>query len=235
LSLGLVYFITTNYQSNTNIQITNKPSNQAPKHPSTQFPLPVLIFLIIIFLPWAIYKFNIEPFKQSKLGIRAIHASQVDLKSGLYWFEKSLAKPCFTNAEIRLQLAKIIAEEYNKRTTDFETVQKGTEFAIAELRKNTVEHPLDVRYWLYLGQLYNVATIYNQSYYDKAEEAINKGFELSPKRQQLYFELAKVKLGQNNSDEALEIVQKAVDLEPQVQEAIDYKKKIEEYIEKNKL
>jgi len=230
LSLGLVYFITsTNYELSTNIRKSTINNQQLTIN---EFPLPILIFLIIIFFPWAIYKFNIEPFSQSKLGIRGVQTSQVNFKSGLYWFRKALAKPCFTNAEIRSQLAKAIAAEYDKHSPDFETVQGGTEFALSELRKNVVEHPLDARYWLYLGQLYNIAGIYNHDYFNKAEEAINKGFELSPKRQQLYFELAKVKLGQNNSAEALEIVQKAIDLDPQAQEAIDCKKKVEEYIRK---
>ena len=227
-SLGLVYFITkgdTNYELHAND--TNKEKLEIRNlklEINKRFPLPVLIFLVVIFLPWAMYKFNIEPFQQSRLGIRAIHTSKVDLKSGLYWYQKALAKPVFTNPEIRTYLAKTIAEEYQKigpktSETDLNVLAQGTEMAIAEYKKSVREHPLDARHWLYLGQLYNLGARYNKEYIQEAGKVLHKALELSPQRQQIYFELARVHVYLKEYDQAIELLKQAVILDPQVKES----------------
>jgi len=229
--LGLVYFIT---QSDSNTRMRQNDPNKEKFKTSRKIPLPILIFLIAVFLPWAIYKFNIEPFQQSRLGVRALHTSEVDLRSGLYWYEKALAKPAFTNQEIRVYLAQTIAEEYQKiaNETDFNLLRQGTEMAIAEYQKSVQEHPLDARQWLYLGQLYNLAVHYNRDYIKEAQQALEKALELSPRRQQIYFELAKTYLYQEDYVRAIDILQKAVMLDDQVEKSRQNLKNVLEVIEK---
>ncbi|MBU4369199.1 O-antigen ligase family protein [Patescibacteria group bacterium] len=223
-SLALVYFVT---QCDTNILMhannTNEKQSTINNQQSTisRFPLPVLILLIIIFLPWAMYKFNIEPFQQSRLGIKAIHTSNVDLKSGLYWYEQALTKPCFTNPEVRVYLAKTVSEQYskiNEETTllELNLIAEATEMAIAEYKKSVQEHPLNARHWLYLGQLYSLGVGYEKEYIQKADEALHKALELSPKRQQVYFELARVQLFLQEYEKAIELLKQAVILDPEV-------------------
>ena len=213
-SLALVYFLTKEKIEEQNIQQQVKDS---------KFPLPVLILLILIFLPWAMYKFNIEPFQQSRLGVRAIHASKIDLKSGLHWYEQALTKPCFTNPEVRTYLAQTIAEQYskiNEETTlaELNLIGEATEMAIAEYRKSVQEHPLNARHWLYLGQLYGLGVGYDKEYIQKADEVLHKALELSPKRQQVYFELARVQLFLQEYEKAVELLKQAVLLDPEVRE-----------------
>jgi len=212
-SLGLCYFVTQNERSDLQREV-------GPREGS-RFPLPVLILLILIFLPWAMYKFNIEPFQQSRLGIKAVHASKVDLKSGLHWYEQALSKPCFTNPEVRVYLAKTVSEQYSKiseETTSLELnlIAEATEMAIAEYKKSVQEHPLSARHWLYLGQLYSLGVGYEKEYIQKADEALHKALELSPKRQQVYFELARVQLFLQEYEKAIELLKQAVILDPEV-------------------
>ena len=218
-SLALVYFLTKDLFKRVQPEIEVKPGQVSKDEKN--FPLPVLILLILIFLPWAMYKFNIEPFQQSKLGITAIHTSEVDLKSGLHWYEQALSKPCFTNPEVRVYLAKIVAEQYSKideETTiaELNIIGQATEMAIKEYKKSVQEHPLNVRHWLYLGQLYNLGVGYEKEYIQKADEALHKALELSPKRQQVYFELARVQLFLREYEKAIEILKQAVLLDPEV-------------------
>jgi len=167
------------------------------------------------------YKFNIEPFQQSRLGVMAVHASKIDLKLGLDWYKQALAKPCFTNPEVRVYLAQAVAEQYSKIDEDvtlaeLNLIGEATEMAITEYKKSVQEHPLNARHWLYLGQLYGLGVGYEKEYIQKADEALNKALELSPKRQQVYFELARVQLFLQEYEKAVELLKQAVILDPEV-------------------
>ncbi len=217
-SLALVYFLTKD--SFKQVQ----PDQQVDHSKKSNFPLPVFILLILIFLPWAMYKFNIEPFQQSRLGVRAIQASKLDLKSSLYLYEQALAKPCFTNPEVRVYLAQAAAEQYPKISSetsqeDLSLITEATEMAIAEYKKSVQEHPLNARHWLYLGQLYNLGINYNAEYIEDAKETLKRALELSPKRQQIYYELGRVYFYEKNYELAINILKQAIVLDPQVKDA----------------
>ncbi len=210
-SLSLVYFLTS-------VQPT---STQVGLHRESKFPLPVLIFLIVLFIPFAMYKFNIEPWQQSQFGVRAVHTTKVDLRSGLRWYGQSLDKPCFTNIEVRTQLAKQINDEYkkvNKDTSDIDLkiLAQATELTINEFKKSVIEHPQDVRQLLYLGQLYNLASGYNREYVDDAKDILLQAKELSPQRQQVHYALGRAYLEAQEYEKAVEIFKEAYILEPKV-------------------
>ncbi|MCX6741277.1 MAG: O-antigen ligase family protein, partial [Candidatus Parcubacteria bacterium] len=99
--LGVVYFVTTNYESTTNIQITNK--NEKPTTKS-RIPLPLLVFVLIILLVIIIYQLNLKPFVQSKNAVMAFKVAPQDLAQGLWWYQRALTSATFVNPEIRLKL-----------------------------------------------------------------------------------------------------------------------------------
>ncbi len=197
-SLGLVYFMTT-----------NQGEEEKREEKRVSFPI-VLIFLIIIFLPLSIYKFNIKPLKQSKLAHKAASVSRTDLRTGLSFYEKALEKPCFTNPGIRLQLIKSVTRADSERKTDSKVLKDGFEMAISEMKKSVEEHPLDVRYYLYLGQLYNTASSFDKNYLIKSEEILKKAQKLSPKRQEVFYELGWANFLQGKSEEAVGIFKEAL-------------------------
>ncbi len=213
-SLSLVHFLTSS-QVQPLAQV--RPRQKANGH----FPLPVLIFLILLFVPFAMYKFNIEPWEQSQFGVRAVHATKIDLKSGLHWYGKSLDRPCFTNVEVRTQLAKQINDEYKKINADtpdidLQILSQATELTINEFKKSVIDHPKDVRHLLYLGQLYNLATGYNKEYIDNAKDVLLRAKGLSPKRQQVLYALGRAYLEAEEYEKAVEIFKEAYTLEPKV-------------------
>ena len=202
-SLGLFYRETSDESDTNKVQIKQVKID-------SKFPLPVLLILLFIFIPWGLYEFNFKPLEKSKEGIRGIITSLYDLKGGLSWYKESLSEPCFTNPEVRLQLVKTIFVVEDRGGEDEETIKKAVEFAIEESKKNVSEHPLDVRYWLFLGQIYNANADLDSRYLIEAEKALEQGIKTSLKRQDVYFELGKTKMMLEKDQEAIELYQKAL-------------------------
>lgn len=232
-SLALVYFVTQRDaslepedvdQNKIRSDFIENPrqgrdNSQSVIYNSSKLPLPVLIFLVTVFLFVFVYKFNFEPFRQSQWAVRAVSLSKTELNKGLALYQKALSKPVFTNPEVRLQLARTIGEQQNNIKSNDQSFKAGLDFAISELKKNTVEHPLDARYWLYLGQLYNIGARYSEEYYRGAEGSLQQAMKLSSTRQQIYFELGKTKIFQHKYEEGLDLMKQAVALDPTIIES----------------
>ncbi|MCF7906890.1 O-antigen ligase family protein [Patescibacteria group bacterium] len=183
------------------------------------FPLPLLIFLILLIIPWLMFKVNLEPWQKSKLGIRGVHFNSLDFPAGMKWYGQALEGSSFVDDEIRLQLAKQISEkhaEVDQETTDadLQVLAQATELTILEFEESIQAHPQDVRYFLFLGQLYNLASVYRPEYLEKAQKILEKAQELSPRRQQIYFALGRTHLSLGNYQKAQELFQEAYLLEP---------------------
>ena len=206
VGLGLVYFFTK--------QPVSQISTPAPKY----FPLPLLIFLIIICLPWIMYEYNIKPFYQSKLAMKGNNATKIiNLKAGLPWYEKSLQEQSFVNPEIATQMSMKIAVEYKDlEKADLPTLKQATELAIREYEQSVMQHPFNARLWLYLGQLYGLGSNYNRNYIDKAEECLIKAKNLSPRRQQVYFELSRIYGYRNEYSQAVDFLKQAMELDTSI-------------------
>lgn len=183
------------------------------------FPLPVLIFLILLIVPGLMFRINLEPWQKSKLGVRAIHLNNSNFPAGMKWYGQALEGSSFVDDEIRLQLARQISKKYaeiNPETADAElqALAQATELTILEFKKSIQAHPQDVRYFLFLGQLYNLASIYRPEYLEEAKKTLEKAQELSPQRQQVYFALGSTHLRLANYQKAQELFQEAYLLEP---------------------
>ncbi|OQB44443.1 MAG: O-Antigen ligase [Parcubacteria group bacterium ADurb.Bin159] len=205
-NLALFSFYSQKQYSSKNLVKENKKN---------KFPLPIFIFLIILFLSFSLWSFNFSPFNQSKLGAQANQASKVDFSQSIYLFNKSLEKSTFTAPEIRALLAKTISDNKPPKVST-DTYNIGLELAISQMEKNVKEHPLDAHYWLYLGQLYGLSSDQNNKNLDLAEEALKKAFSLSPKRQEIYYELSNIYLLKREPAKALEWARQAVILDGNV-------------------
>jgi len=91
------------------------------------------------------------------------------------------------------------------------------EFVVCELKKTIQESPLDLYSYYYLGKIYN--NTYSEVGFDKlneAEQVLTKAVNLFPTNQYCYWVLAYTKMHQDKYDEALDIAEKALALEPRV-------------------
>jgi len=225
-SLGLVYFVVRKDKKK------DKVKNIKKQKENNSFPFPVFIVLAILFLIISIYNFNLQPFKSSRLGVMAVNASKKDLKLGFNYFKKSLNYSNFTNLEIRRELAKIVTKEYTKKDLNPHVLGPMTEFTISEYKKSIKTYPKDARVYLYFGKIYNLASRYNKDYIKEAKEVLEKGLEFSPKRQQIYFELANSYIIEGDYKKGLEIYKQAVELEPNAKRAQATFKKLIKAVQK---
>jgi len=185
-------------------------------------------------------KVNFEPWQKSKFAVRGVHLNKVSFPDGMKWYGQSLENSWFGEDEVRLQLAKQIAEKYKEidsEITDAElqTLGQATELTLQEFRESVRNSPQSVRYYLFLGQLYNLASVYNEEYSEEARKILEKAQKLSPQRQQIYFALGRAHLSLGNYQKALEVFQKAYLLEPQVGLARNNLKKLLKIFKENEI
>ncbi len=121
----------------------------------------------------------------------------------------------------------IVAREYASALAD--AYFQGLNVSLELLRKNISrmeevanKHPQDAMNWNMLANIYDQTYDTDTGYLDKAEQASAKALELSPQRQEFYFVLAKTKTLQRNYTDAIAIMKKAVDLNPNVPDSHFY-------------
>lgn len=173
------------------------------------FATPAIVLLCL----FAIYYVNIRPMSASKNLIRALSPQEAGPEKNLEYFKKALSYDTFADQHIREQLSTMaihyIGGEYDQKLkTDFYTTAR------TELEKWTAENPLDARAQLYAGSFF--ARI---GQYDEAEKYLTKAAELSPSKQTILFELASNYINQQKTAEALQVLERAYELEPAFEEA----------------
>lgn len=95
--------------------------------------------------------------------------------------------------------------------------------AIEEMEKVAKEHPLDAYNHYALVDMYNqISDIDPQRFLAGAEREAKIALELSPDRQEVYFSLAKTKAIKKDYASAIEVLKKALDLDPKVADAHFY-------------
>lgn len=116
--------------------------------------------------------------------------------------------------------ADLIIPEYVKQGK-VEEGKRLLALAFDELQKNRALHPLDIRVQLQQAQLAQNGSVLFQNIelVFRAEEALLDALQKSPKRQQVQFTLAGTKLQLRKFDEAVALMQEAVNNDPKIPES----------------
>ena len=93
-------------------------------------------------------------------------------------------------------------------------VVKELNFLTKELEKTREQSPLDFRAILRLAHLYNIFSLIEPEKLSLAEQFGKEIIELSPDNQQGYWALAQTRIYQKDFVSALELSDKAIELEP---------------------
>ncbi len=197
-------------------------SGPAEGRTSVKFSLAgVVVFVLLVAVAWGGYFLHFKPISESKALIRALQLQQVgsdplEVKAA---FEKALAYGTFGDTEVREQLGNMARSIAANPTFTPAKRKEFLDFAISELRKE-VEHPAkDVKHALFLGVLLSRGGQFGVSYLQEAERVLQEAIRLSPTKQVVYFELAQLYLNTGNAERAIELLQKAWDLDRSYQEA----------------
>ncbi len=164
-----------------------------------------------------IYFWNIRPIAQSQGIINSLMATtdaQDPVGATLKSFQDTLSYNTFGNSEVLEQLGRVSSLLVNQSNISPQSKAQFIAFAVAELEKSLAKFPNDIRGHLFAGDVYQGAQSLNAGYFFKAREHFKRAVELGPNKQQVLFSLANNYLYTQEYDKAMELAQKAVDVEP---------------------
>lgn len=167
---------------------------------------------------FTIYFVNAVPLLQAKGIIASLTATtdRIDpVGATLKSFRKTLDYDTFGNAETLEQLARIAKALVDQKDASAELKLRFAQSALLELEKYLEKSPDDIRLHLFVADIYqSLASSQGTPFLMKARERYKAALDLSPAKQQIYFVLANNYLGSNEIEKALELLEKAIELEP---------------------
>lgn len=184
LSLSFIYFLIEGGKEKEEIK---KANNKRPYF--------FIIALLIILTLFTVYFGNIKPAQSSKYLVKGLSSP----------FDESIVN--FQKAIYTSPIGRIEgAEQFSRKMSDFsfqsgidkEVLKKGFGLAEEEMKKAIEQNPLDFRFYLVLGKQYNNLFHFSgdTQALALAEETLEEAKKLSPKNQQVYWELAQNSLYQ---------------------------------------
>jgi tetratricopeptide (TPR) repeat protein len=155
-------------------------------------------------------------------ALRAIKALMADPVSGLNVAKLAVSfnSPHIDDirGDISRSTAQILSSSWQKM--DKNQANALLSFTTDNLEKNLILHPLDIRNGLTLGQMYQLGAAINNNatYLLKTEKVLTDALEKSPKRQQIIYSLAGVKIQLGKNKEAISILEQALKDNPKISE-----------------
>jgi len=175
----------------------------------------LVISLIFIFTTTCLYFGNIQP-AQSAINTSNMAKAQ-DLNDQLEFYEKALNTFRYNNEINRFFDTSLITQSMSVQTNQ-DILIRALDLAQEKTKEDVEKNKLNIRSRFNLSKLYFIR--YNltgdESQLVLAEKTINEILRISPNHPNSYFLLSDIKLRQGDSVAALELIQKAIDLEPRI-------------------
>lgn len=182
--------------------------SNAQQVPSTT--IAIVLCAVLLF----VYVTNINPARANTAALRMVIAAQTNVADVLPWFDRATLIPTPHIDDIRMDFARNApsAVQLYLQNNQQEDALTATDAAIIALEKNIALHPLDIRFHLTYAELLKIKglLINDNSYLLQAEEVLNQALTLSPKRQQLMYNLAEIKQRLGKPEEAKELYERAI-------------------------
>ena len=147
--------------------------------------------------------------------------SDSDYKIPLNYLKKAVSFNSFGNEEIGLVFSRFAVDKFKKKpfsdnilTNEEKKIVLNS--AIELEKENITQHPLDARPRVILGGLYNLLAEIDSSAISKAEEILKQALNLSPEKQQIYFELSQTYSLKKDYENMIFVLQKSLALSPEV-------------------
>ncbi len=170
--------------------------------------IPLVATILTIFFGLSLYFFSLRLLFANSLLIDAMRSQNSDYKLAYEYYKKVLsynARGAEEATEQFFRFAVAIAGVQNVEN-DFklEVIQHAINLAEDRIKKN----PLDVRGLLFLSGILQQTSLVEQTF-----AVLNKAIELSPQKQQIYFELGDLYFKQKNFAKAVQVLEKAFKLD----------------------
>ncbi len=180
-------------------------------------PKSLSVFVLFGILTAAfIYVLDVKPLKQSEALIYGLqmNSKKATPEAIFNQFKFALSYNSFGNSETREQLAQFAIGVFGNTSLPADTRKTIGDFAVQEVEKQTLLSHGDVKYRLFLANLYLRFAEQNPEYMQKAETTLLEGLKESPTKQPLLFTLAQYYFNTGKADKALEVSERAVELAP---------------------
>ncbi len=168
----------------------------------------VIVCFIIIFI------FNIQPSRANQKTLDAIRTLSQDPVVGIGITKEVLAFTSPHIDDIRSDISRTINSALSGSWQKIGKDKSNELLSLVteNLEKNLILHPLDVRNQLTLAQMYQQQAMINNNgtYLIKSENVLTDALSKSPKRQQIIYGLAGVKIQLGKNQEAVKLVEQAL-------------------------
>ncbi len=166
----------------------------------------VIIGAVAIFV---VYSANIPGLLASKNIIKAFKAYGAGNVNGAFeFFQKAISYDSFGSMEAREHLSNLAMQVYGSPNVDQGIRDKIIVYTVNEMKKQNEQYPNDIREMIFLAAVYNKA-----QKYDEAISLLGKAIELSPKKQQIYFELGTSYLNKGDFEKGMDTLKKSFELD----------------------
>lgn len=168
-----------------------------------------LIFLAVSF--FGVY-FNYNIFLASRMEWWGInYFVNARLPQSLDGFNAAMRVPTPYRDDIRKDFAGTVKQAY-QQWTEYPDINNLQKRLISELETTISRHPLDYFNYVALADFKNTFAEFNRAYLKDAEDLSAKALELSPRRQQIYYVIAKSKILEGDYPAAFEAFDTAMNL-----------------------
>ncbi len=167
-----------------------------------------------------IFIFNIQPARANQKTLTALQELSRNPVLGLSAAKEAIAFNSPHIDDIRSDISRTIADvlSSNYQKMDKATNTELLNTAYGALQENLKLHPADIRAYLLLSQLGQLGYTFTKDpkFIAEAESYISTGLTFSPRRQQFLYTLANFKLQLGKNDEAVALMQQALDDDPKI-------------------
>ncbi len=188
-------------------------SKTLPSHPRGVFyAAPLIVAAAII----SIYFFNVPALRAAEGLKNAISPHKEGIRRNLEYFRKILEYQSFGIPEIREQLLFTTLSVIASKDVPQELKREFFELTLQEFGKQLTITPDDVRQQFFIGMFLNKI-----EFSKDALVYLEKARQLSPRKQQIYFEMVTAYLFLNERGKAKEAARIAYELDPSFPQAYD--------------
>ncbi len=213
-SLILFFSFLAYIQSRITMRVVSEPCK--PDKSGQKIFVAIIVGVMTITM---IYFVNVPGIMVANIIVKATKEwmQNEDYESAVEQYEKAISYNSFGSAEAREQLVRFVTQVIQLPNVKQEIKNNLLAIAISEGKKQIDISPSDVRPRFVLGTLYNKSRLF-----DEAISELNNCIKLSPKKQQLYFEIADSYFEKKDSDKLYKILKTAYEIEPSNLKARQY-------------
>ncbi len=170
---------------------------------------PLVAAGLLALLVLVAYFVNFRPYAANRNLLDALKLQNQDLPGAFESYKKAMSYDTLGRQEAREQFARFAVAIGSLPQVGAELKDEALRRAITEAEKGVAENELDPRPYIFLGSVYSRVGLL-----DPAAQVLNKALELSPKKQQIYFELADVYIKKEDYATAVSILERAFNFAP---------------------